>query len=70
LAFGVFDQVQVMTQGGPRDATQTMILYMYTLGFTRGSVGAGSALGTFYFILVLVISLIQRRVITEEREVE
>jgi multiple sugar transport system permease protein len=70
LAFGLFDQVQVMTQGGPRDATQTMILYMYTLGFNRGRVGSASALGTFYFILVLVISIIQRRVITEEREVQ
>jgi multiple sugar transport system permease protein len=70
LAFSLFDQVQVMTQGGPQDATQTMILYMYTLGFARGRVGMGSALGTFYFVLVLVISLIQRRIIREEREVQ
>ncbi|MEM7029566.1 MAG: sugar ABC transporter permease [Chloroflexota bacterium] len=70
LAFGLFDQVQVMTQGGPRDATQTMILYLYTLGFTRGRVGLASALGTFYFILVLVIALIQRRIIAEERQVQ
>lgn len=70
LAFGLFDQVQVMTQGGPRDATQTMILYLYTLGFTRGRVGLASALGTFYFVLVLAIALIQRRIISEERQVQ
>ncbi len=70
LAFSLFDQVQVLTQGGPRDATQTMILYLYTLGFERGRVGMASALGTFYFVLVLAIALIQRRVITEERQVK
>ena len=70
LAFSLFDQVQVLTQGGPRDATQTMILYMYTLGFTRGRVGSAAALGTFYFILVMVITLVQRRIIVEEREVK
>lgn len=69
LAFGLFDQVQVMTQGGPRDATQTMILYLYTLGFNRGRVGMAAALGTFYFVLVLSIALIQRRIISEERQV-
>ena len=70
LAFGLFDQVQVLTSGGPRDATQTMILYMYTLGFNRGRVGMASALGTFYFLLVTLIALIQRRIIVEEREVQ
>ena len=69
LAFKLFAQVQVMTQGGPLDATQTMVLHTVNLGFRQGKVGLASALAVFFFVLVLVLSLLQRRFITEERAV-
>jgi multiple sugar transport system permease protein len=69
MAFKLFDQVQMMTQGGPRDATQTMIQYALTLGFRQGKVGVASALAVFFFVLVLTIALLQRGLIREERAV-
>ncbi len=69
LAFGLFDQVEIMTQGGPQDATQTMIVRLISYGFRQGQVGLGSALGVFYFVLVVTIAFLQRRFIREERTV-
>lgn len=69
LAFGLFDQVEIMTQGGPQDATQTMIVRLISYGFRQGQVGQASALGVFYFVLVVVIAGLQRRFIREERTV-
>ena len=69
LAFALFDQVEIMTQGGPQDATQTMILRLLTFGFRQGQVGLGSALGVFYFVLVVVVAFTQRRLLKEERAV-
>ncbi|MEO1056044.1 MAG: sugar ABC transporter permease [Actinomycetota bacterium] len=70
LAFALFDQVKVLTEGGPQDATQTMMLRLINFGFERGQVGLGSALGVFYFVLVLIIAFLQRRLLKEERTVD
>ena len=70
LAFALFDQVRVLTSGGPEDATQTMMLQLISNGFERGQVGLGSALGVFYFVLVLAVAFLQRRLLREERAVD
>jgi multiple sugar transport system permease protein len=70
LAFKVFAPVQVMTMGGPLDATQTMIYYTKVMGFDQGKIGYASALTVVFFTIVLIISLIQRFVLKSERAVE
>jgi multiple sugar transport system permease protein len=70
LAFKVFAPVQVMTIGGPLDATQTMIYYTKVMGFDQGKIGYASALTIVFFIIVLMVSLIQRFVLKSERAVE
>jgi multiple sugar transport system permease protein len=70
LAFKLFKQVWVMTQGGPQEATMTAIVMMYRQGFQRGSVGYASAIAVLFFFIVLVISMVQRTVLKEERAVE
>ena len=69
LAFALFDQVEILTEGGPQDATQTMILRLISFGFRQGQVGLGSAVGVFYFLLVLTFAFLQRRLLREERAV-
>lgn len=69
LAFKLFTQVEVLTQGGPLDATQTIVRLMYVTGFKELKVGYASAMTVVFFLIVLTISLIQRRLIVEEREV-
>ncbi len=70
LAFKLFKQVWVMTQGGPQEATMTAIVMMYRQGFQRGNIGYASAIAVLFFIIVLIISMIQRSVMKEERAVD
>jgi ABC-type sugar transport system permease subunit len=60
-AFQILDIILVMTSGGPADATQVGVLYIYQRSFERLEMGYGSALSVVLFLILLVISLIQLR---------
>jgi multiple sugar transport system permease protein len=66
-AFGLFTQVDVMTRGGPLDATTTVIFQMVQRGYEKQNIAGGSAISVIFFIMVLFIALIQRFV-TRERD--
>jgi multiple sugar transport system permease protein len=69
LAFRLFDQVQIMTKGGPHDATTTVMFEAVQAAFARQQVARGAAMTVVLFLVVLVISLLQRRIARQEREV-
>ncbi len=69
LAFRLFDQVQIMTQGGPHDATTTVMFEVVQASFARQQVARGAAMTVVLFLVVLLISWLQRRVARQEREV-
>jgi len=57
----VFDQVYVMTRGGPLYATETLVSYLYYQGFTLFQMGYASAISWVLFAGILVVSVIQLR---------
>lgn len=59
-AFQVFDTVYVMTGGGPARASYSLVYYLYDSAFKFFDFGFAAAVGVILFLLVLVISLIQR----------
>jgi multiple sugar transport system permease protein len=61
LAFRLFDQVRIMTFGGPEDATTTVMFEAVRAGFDRQQVAAASAMSVILFLIVLVLTLAQRR---------
>jgi len=61
LAFRLFDQVQIMTRGGPGEATTTVIYEAVQAAFARQQVAAGSAMTVVFFLVVLALTLLQRR---------
>ena len=71
LAFRLFDQVWIMPRvpGGPLDSTRTMMLELVETGFGTQAIGRGAAIAVIFFVIVLVLTLIQRRFIREEGEV-
>jgi len=69
LAFRLFDQVYIMTQGGPQQATTTVMYQAVTTAFDANNVGRASAITVLFFLIVLAITLVQRRVLREDREV-
>jgi multiple sugar transport system permease protein len=54
----VFDQMYIMTSGGPNFATRSILEYVYDEGFTNYRVGYASALSMLFFIVVLVVSAV------------
>jgi multiple sugar transport system permease protein len=65
-AFGLFTQIDVMTRGGPLDATSTVIFQAVEQGFRKQDLAYGSAISVVFFVLVLAVALVQRR-LTRER---
>ena len=57
----VFDQVYIMTNGGPVNATKTVAMYLYQYGFQFYKMGYACAAAYVLFILVFIVSLIQNR---------
>jgi multiple sugar transport system permease protein len=55
--FQLFAEPYVMTQGGPEDATRSLVLLMYEQGFRWWSLGQAAALAFVLFALVLALGL-------------
>ena len=60
-AFNVFEQVNVMTGGGPMNATTTIVHQIYTRSFTEYKLGYGAAQAIVLFLIVLVFALLNFR---------
>jgi multiple sugar transport system permease protein len=61
IGFQVFDTIFVMTGGGPARASYSLIYFLYDAGFKYFDFGYAAAVGIVLFVIVLVLSLIQRR---------
>jgi ABC-type sugar transport system permease subunit len=60
--FQMFAQFQIMTKGGPENATNVLAYNIYTQAFSYSRMGYASALATVLLIIILIISLVQLRV--------
>ncbi len=60
-SFQVFDQVYVMTAGGPGTATLTLVQYIYVVAFQFQKFGYGSAVALLLFAILIGFALLQMR---------
>ncbi|WP_343074435.1 sugar ABC transporter permease [Phytoactinopolyspora limicola] len=60
--FQVFDQVFVMTGGGPAGSTEVVVQQIYDLTFRYGRAGDASALSWLLFAVVLIVTAVQVRI--------
>ena len=58
-SFQVFDQVFILTSGGPARSTETIVYRIYTEAFGNGKLGYASALSYVLLIMTLIVGLIQ-----------
>lgn len=65
-AMKLFTQPYVMTQGGPKNATKTMVYYIYTQGFQKGNFGYACAIAAVFFVIVVSMSLVLQKITNEE----
>lgn len=68
-AFQVFNEIMVMTGGGPNNSTQVLGTWLYRNGFVRNNFGYAAAIATVLFVITLGIALAQLWV-TRRRRVE
>jgi ABC-type sugar transport system permease subunit len=61
LSFQVFIPVYVMTEGGPRGATEVVGFYMYRIAFRLMRMGYANAISMITLVILSIISLIQLR---------
>ena len=58
----MFNQPYMLTQGGPRGATETLMLRLFNMGIGGSRYGDASAFGFMIGLLIIAISLVQIRV--------
>jgi multiple sugar transport system permease protein len=60
-ALQVFAEPFVMTNGGPGDATRTVVMIIYEAAFSFLQIGYGSAIAVLLFVIILLVTAIQFR---------
>ncbi len=58
-SFQVFDMIYVMTDGGPGNASTTMVFHIYELAFVKFTFGISSATAVILFALIMAVTLFQ-----------
>ena len=64
----VFVSVLLMTGGGPADATEVLLTYMYKQAFTNLDFGYGASIAVLLTLGVFVLSVIQLRAFRTDDE--
>lgn len=65
-SFNVFEQVNIMTKGGPLYRTTTIVHQIYTAGFSEYKLGYASAMSVVLLLIVICISAVNFRLTRSE----
>lgn len=55
----VFEEVYIMTQGGPRNSSKTIVYYLYERAFQDLEIGYACTIGLILFLIVLGLSILR-----------
>ena len=61
-AMKLFTQPYIMTQGGPKNSTKTLVYYIYTQGFQKGNFGYACSIASVFFVIVVCMSMAMKKV--------
>lgn len=62
-AFLVFNDVYILTRGGPGQASATLSVYMYDMAFTQDRMGYASAVAILMLLICLGLAVLQKRML-------
>lgn len=62
-SFKTFDQVFIMTGGGPLYRSETILIYLYRQGFEYFDFGFASAVGVVFFLIVALLNVLQKLIL-------
>ena len=63
-SFKLFDQVYILTGGGPAGSTRTLAFYLYETGFRDFMFGRAAAVSWYMFIMIAMFGLLQAKLLT------
>ncbi|WP_433586002.1 carbohydrate ABC transporter permease [Microbacterium hydrocarbonoxydans] len=58
-AFQIFDPIQIITKGGPNDATISAVMYLYRTGFQAFEIGYASTVALVIFAVIMLVTILQ-----------
>jgi len=61
-AMKVFEEVYIMTQGGPLNHSKTVVYYVYEKAFQDLEINYASAIGLVLFLFILILSIINLKI--------
>lgn len=64
--FNSFPIIWVLTEGGPAGATDTLVTYLYKVGFRLYDMGSASAVSVLMFLVLLVFAIIHTRLMWKD----
>jgi multiple sugar transport system permease protein len=67
-AFQAFDQIYVMTNGGPLYSSETLVIYMYRYAFQDFQIGYGCSVAVCLFAIVLMFTIIEVRLFRRSQQ--
>lgn len=69
-SFNVFEQVNVLTAGGPLNSTTTVVHQIYTRGFTQFKMGYASAMSVILLAIICIITLVNFRYGNQGKDID
>jgi sn-glycerol 3-phosphate transport system permease protein len=63
-SFKVFEPIAIITGGGPMNATNTLVYYIYEYGFKYNKIGYASAAGVILFGIIGIVTIIYFRMLS------
>ncbi len=58
----VFEEIYIMTQGGPRNSSKTVVYYLYERAFQDLDINYACTMGLILFLVILVLSIINLKI--------
>jgi multiple sugar transport system permease protein len=67
-SFQVFESVYVLTSGGPARSTEVLVFFIWQEAFSRNRLGIASAMAWLLFVILIVFTLLQMRILYSEED--
>ncbi|QTA38736.1 sugar ABC transporter permease [Thermosipho ferrireducens] len=65
-SFQIFSEIFTMTGGGPMNSTQTIVHYLYIVGFRNFDMGYASAIAYILVFIILTVTIVQGKLLRSE----
>lgn len=65
-SFKVFETIQIITQGGPQNSTNTLVYSIYEYGFKFYKIGDASAIGVVLLCIISIFTIIYFKLLSKK----